>query len=87
MSYNALYMALTCAPMTDGAAVAYEAWKRADAEARVAEQQLAEVWDLFASKKGESPPPELVHEVARLRTVASSKLTAALRAIDDAKGQ
>lgn len=71
--------------MTDRAAAAYEAWKRADGEARMAEHKLSEAWDRFVSRTGETPPSELIHDVASLRAAANIKLTAALRAIDEAK--
>lgn len=73
--------------MNDEARRAFDAWKQADAQARGAETRLALAWDGYFSRRGEPPPPELVHEVSSLRAVANERLSAAMRALGMRHGE
>ena len=57
--------------MTDSKA-GLEAWKRADADARIAEARLLAVWDLYEKNLVAAPDENLLREVSRLRAVAST---------------
>jgi ferric-dicitrate binding protein FerR (iron transport regulator) len=64
--------------MSAQAKLAYETWRKADAEAREAETRLREAWERYDSREGEPPSADLMAEVSRLRATASDKLTAAM---------
>jgi ferric-dicitrate binding protein FerR (iron transport regulator) len=59
----------------------HEAWKRADAEARAAEDRFRQAWKRYNELSGPQPSDELIKEVDRLRRAADDQLLAALSAL------
>ena len=57
---------------------ALDSWKRADADARIAEARLLAVWELYEKGLVNGPDEALLREVGRLRGVANEKLMAAM---------
>ena len=62
----------------NGSKSALEAWKRADADARIAEARLLAVWELHEKNLVAPPDENLLREVSRLRAVANERLMAAM---------
>ena len=62
---------------------AYDAWKAADAAARVVERQVSETWERHDRSKGEPPSRELLREAAWLRHVAADKLRCVIGLLRD----
>ena len=67
--------------MTERARAAYEAWNQADAQARQAEARLGQAWQAYFDGTGRPPEDQLISEVARLRTLANQRLSAAMAAL------
>jgi hypothetical protein len=63
---------------------AYDAWKAADAAARVLERDAQETWLRFERGVGAGPSPGLLRDVACLRQEAREKLRHAIRLLHDA---
>jgi hypothetical protein len=59
----------------------HEAWKRADAVARAAEDEFRRAWKRYNERAGPQPSAELMKEVGRLRRAADDQLLAALSAL------
>lgn len=57
---------------------AIELWRVADSEARSAEHMLTQAYDEIFSKRGTSVAPELIDQVARMRTRSNELLMDAL---------
>ncbi|HYF21027.1 MAG TPA: hypothetical protein VEA40_24385 [Ramlibacter sp.] len=53
---------------------AWEAWHRAELQARATEQELHRAWKKFFLAGGPAPPAELERNAALLRAVASVRL-------------
>jgi hypothetical protein len=70
--------------MPQAANEAYAAWKRADDEARSAENRLKEVWEKHDRHQGPPPSAELMAEISLLRSLASDRLKAAMKLIGSA---
>jgi|GEM_PF-4071138 len=70
--------------MAERARAAHAAWKKADEEAREAEQVLSAAWMKVMDGSGPPPPDELIQAVSRLRAVANEKLTLAMVALSGA---
>lgn len=58
-----------------------ESWKRADADARVAEARLLAAWELYEKGLVAAPDEALLRDVARLRSLANERLMAAMLAL------
>lgn len=67
--------------MIEAAQQAFDAWKRADVQARGAETRVAQAWDGYFARRAEPPSRELVREASSLRAVADQRLTAAMQAL------
>lgn len=76
--------------MESGNTVAYrareavEAWKLADAAAKIAEKRLKVAWDIYEHDGNLPPSADLMAEVSRLRSIANDKL---IRAIELTRGE
>jgi hypothetical protein len=57
---------------------ALEAWKRADADARVVESRLLAAWELYEKHLVAAPDTDLLRQVAQLRAQANEKLSLAM---------
>ena len=57
---------------------ALDAWKRADADARIAEARLLAVWELYEKGLVAGPDESLLREVTRLRSLSNERLMAAM---------
>lgn len=60
---------------------ALDAWKRADADARIVEARLLAVWELHEKGLVGAPDEALLHDVFRLRSVANERLMGAIAAL------
>jgi hypothetical protein len=56
-----------------------EAWKEANDEARIAENNLARAWADYEAGRAGPVHPDLIKTVTEARSKASEKLTVALR--------
>jgi len=74
-------MELTFRRMSIDAQKALEAWKDADANARVAETLLKQAWEEVDAGRLVSVPESLIKSVSSLRSHANDKLTVALQAL------
>lgn len=71
--------------MTDRLTAAIDAWRQADAEARAAENLLAQAWEDFDARRGPPVSAQLIAQVARLRDQANDRLTVALSLLQQAR--
>ena len=55
-----------------------EAWKKASAQVRAAEQRVTEAWAAFAEGRAGPPEKELLEDVASLRRECDKRLAAIL---------
>ncbi|MEJ8835570.1 hypothetical protein [Ramlibacter sp. AN1133] len=63
---------------------AYDAWKAADAAARVIEREVQETWQRYERGVGAGPSRGLLREVACLRLEARDRLRHAIRLLHEA---
>jgi hypothetical protein len=62
---------------------AYDAWKQADAAARVLQCEVAEAWRRYDRGLGDPPSRDLLREMSWLRHVAGEKLGHAIELLHD----
>ena len=62
---------------------ALEEWRRANEEARVAENVLSRMWQDYIDKRGPAPDSSQITEVNALRRVANDKLARAASAVNN----
>ena len=62
---------------------AYDAWKEADAAARVVQREVGDAWLRYDSGLGDPPSRELLREMAWLRHIAGEKLAHAIGLLHD----
>jgi hypothetical protein len=62
---------------------AYDAWKQADAAARVVQREVGEAWLRYDSGLGDPPSRDLLRELAWLRHIAGEKLAHAIGLLHD----
>jgi len=63
---------------------AYDAWKQADAAARVLERQVSDAWRRHDLSSAAPPSRDLLRELAWLRHVAGEKLAHTIELLHDA---
>jgi hypothetical protein len=63
---------------------ALQAWRAADAECKLAEQELAAAMDSYLDHGGPPVPPELVSRVSGLRAIAVDRLRDSIEVMRDA---
>lgn len=61
---------------------AFREWQQADADARLAENEVTDQWNRYYRREGPAPSADLLAEMSRRRTVANTKLQAAIRSGD-----
>ncbi len=73
---------INIAPVNLKATRAFEAWKEADAAARLAENELEQAWKRYFLRESPAPIEELMREVGRRRKRADELLAAAIKALE-----
>lgn len=63
---------------------AFEAWRQAEAAARLAEAELAAAWQKYSARTGPAPGEDLMAEVSRRRSAANERLLQAMARMAEA---
>lgn len=71
--------------VTTSARQALQAWKEAEASARLAEAELEAAWQRFFLRESSAPLEELMVEIRRRRANANELLAAAIAAVEGDK--